>query len=220
MKRRWFTLSVVALVMFPIASRELHGARRPNTQAQSSDASDTWAREHYASALDQVFGNACPSLTDSEQRVRWLVCIRVVPSGTSDVESALSLQRFYDGKVAASATVAKGSSVFAQLRELHRAYPTASAEELARHISVERRVRSSEELAALRKLADELEEIRLSPVLADQLMMDATKYEFYSESLYGNQLRLIVYGPGSKAPRQPHPLLSWAESLRQVLGGS
>ena len=73
------------------------------------------------------------------------------------------------------------------------------------------------EQSQLSQLADDFETINMSPVLPDELGVDETGYELWSQSLWGNRMHVMLSGPGPSAKRQPHPLLQWAESVRNTI---
>jgi len=139
----------------------------------------------------------------------------VIPGHQTELESLFWLDRRYDGAVHARVTRPHGASIYTQLVKLKSDHPDASAAELAGLIAVETREDDQRTLPALARLADEFEKIRLSPALSDEIMMDPTRYFVRVESASGEQLELVVYGPGSTAPHQPNPLLTWVEELRR-----
>lgn len=66
-------------------------------------------------------------------------------------------------------------------------------------------------------LAANFEKIRISPVLSDELMMDATEYHLHIQSSAGVSLELTLYGPGPQEPHQPPGLVQRADLVRASL---
>jgi hypothetical protein len=152
--------------------------------------------------------------------VRWIACVRILPSDSTELEYTLAVEKSYSGKIVSRITRPRKQSVFAQLCNLKREHPSASAGDLARRIEVESQVGDQKRFPELLRLAGEFEKLQLSPVLSDETMMDATKYVVRSRSFSGDQMEIVLRGPSSSAAHQPQPLIQWAESARQVLTGA
>lgn len=86
-------------------------------------------------------------------------------------------------------------------------------------MQIDEREASDKEIFALRQLAAEFENIRMSPVMPDSLIPDPYAYHFWSESLDGQEVSMELIGPGPGA-KQPHPLVDWAERVRTALNDS
>jgi hypothetical protein len=149
--------------------------------------------------------------------VKWMVTVRILPPFEKP-EYRFSMRKIYNGKVEVSVITPKGTSILSQLRTLQSKYPNASLEQISGFISIEQWTVTQLDHSQLSRLADEFEAIKISPVLPNELRMDGTGYEFWSQSLWGNRMNVILEGPGSNAKKQPHPLLQWAETVRNSIG--
>src|SRR5216683_1670109 len=175
MKRRRLVLiwllaaSCVAAIPFLTASSSRAGAPK-----DTKDSFDAWARDNYDRALDLVLQDRCTSATDA----RWLSCIRIVPGYPDELEYSLSVEKRYDGTVLAEIARPKVDSIRRQLRDRKKEHPHASVGDLAKLIELESRAVDQRRFPGIVRLADEFEKIRVSPVLSDEIMMDATQYRF------------------------------------------
>jgi hypothetical protein len=192
---------------------------RGSAREEIQDTTDGWARDNYDLVLDVVFQDSCAASKEPGE-VRWIACVRIVPGYPTELEYGLSVEKSYGGTVSAHVTRPRAESIYTQLCRLKKEHPAASASNLARFIELETQAGDQQRFPALLRFADEFEKIRFSPVLPDELLMDATRYVFCSKSSSGNQMELVLRGPGSSAPRQPQPLLQWVESVRQMLASS
>ena len=179
-------------------------------------AIDLWTRENYGKALDLVFQDRCATPTNA----RWLSCVLIVPAFKDEIEYSLSLEKRYDGTLLAHVARPKAQSVYVQLRELKKEHPRSSISNLSKLIEVESQGGDHLRFPLLVGLANEFENIRLSPALSDGIMMDATEYRFRVRSFSGDSMTLTLYGPGSHAPHQPQGLVQWAESAREMLASA
>lgn len=216
MKLRLYVVLMALLALSTIAGIPL--LRPPSSHAsvphQVKESARAWARENYRRALDLVFQDRCTSSNDA----RWLSCVRILPGFSEDeIEYSLSVEKRYSGTVVAHITRPKLQSVYTQLRRRKQEYPRASVSNIAKLIQVESWEGDVRRFPELMRLADELENIRLSPVFPDELMMDPTEYFFRVRSPYGNLMEVTLYGPGSAASYQSEPLIQWAESTRRML---
>jgi len=195
------------------------GAQRPartSRKAWSNDAVERWVRDNYAQALDLALPGHCASATDA----RWIACVHIVPAFKDEMEYSLAVERRQDGSVIARLGRPKAKSVYEQLRKLKKKHPKATAAELAKRIKIESRTGDSAKYPGLEGLAAEFENVRLSPVLSDEIMMDATQYVFRVRSFAGDQMELRLHGAGPAAPRQPQGLIQWAESVREMVASA
>ena len=175
-----------------------------------------WAERNYAAVLETLLPSGAVTPEKFPENIKWMVTVRILPPHENP-EYRFSFHRTYDGRVAASVTAAKGTSIISQLRRLNSKYSDVAPQKISEMISIERRTITQAECPRLRQLASQFEAIHISPVLPDELRMDETGYEFWSQSLYGNRMNVLLGGPGSDAKRQPHPLLQWAEDVRKTL---
>jgi hypothetical protein len=212
MRRRRLILTRLAIVLSCFLTLKSQAGRAQETV-------DSWTRDNYLKVLDMVFSDGCSVLKGAEH-ARWTVCVRIMPSYPTELEYLLYAEQHYDGTILAHAVRPKTASVYMQLLSLKQAHRTASANELARYIVTQTVSGNDQEFPVLRSVGNEFEKARFSPVLPDELMMDTTRYLFIEQSFSGNRMELVLNGPGSSVVRQPHPLLQWAESFRQVFDKS
>ena len=206
---------VIATIGLPIVSASVQNSFfAPATRIEMPSA------EVFDDALDLALSADCSSDEQSGAAVRWTVCGRILPPYSSDSEYRFFLSQYSDGKVVASITRPTSLSVRAQLDSLNKQHPAFSARELAKLVKSNVRTFNQTQLPDLKRLANEFEGMDFSPTLEGDLVMDPTTYEVHSRSLYGNQMVVIIRGPGSGAPKQPHPLLTWAEDLKRLLEGA
>jgi len=189
---------------------------RASAPQHVKDSIDSWARENYDRALDLVLQDPCTASKD----VRWISCIRMVPGYPAELEYSLSVEKRYDGTISAHITRPKAQSVYTQLRNRRKDRPHASVSALTRLIKLESQAGDQRRFPVLVDLADDFEKIRFSPVLPDEIMMDATQYRFRVRSFSGDQMELTLHGPGSAVPRQSQILIQWAESVRKMLASA
>jgi hypothetical protein len=187
-----------------------------NSPQETEVAIDSWVQDNYNSVLDLVFQDHC----EASANIRWAACVRVIPGHQTELEYTLSVKKNYDGTILAHVTRAKRESVYSQLCKFKKEHPAATAGDIAKLIQVEFRSVNQQKFPALVHIADKFENIRFSPVLPDEIMMDPTIYDFHSRSSSGDQMDLIMSGPGTSAPRQPQPLIEWAESVRKILAAA
>jgi len=186
---------------------------RSSAPQETRDAIEGWVRDNYDLALDLVFQDRCAASKD----VRWIGCVRIGPGYPSELEYALSVEKSYSGTILARVTRPRAQSVYTQLCKLKIVHPAASVGDLAKLVEVESQTGDQQRFPALVRLAGEFEKLQLSPVLPDEIMMDATKYVFRSRSFSGDQMELVLRGPGPSAPHQPQPVIQWAESAKEML---
>jgi|GEM_PF-2498251 len=207
------TLTIIAVV---ICTLVYIGSCPRHAEAAQDREIDRWVQANYAAALNYLLPMGKIEPEKFPQNIRWIVTVRILPPFGAP-EYRLSLRKTYEGKVEAEVASAKGGSVLSQLQALRKKYPDSTLEKLVELVSVQRWTISQDDLAELRQLAIDFEVIRLSPVLPDELRMDETGYEFWIQSLWGNQMEVRLSGPGSSAKKQPYPLLQWVEAFRRVV---
>lgn len=208
-------ISVVAIVNFKVGFSDKND-QSPTAQAINSD---NWAQQNYPSVLNMTLPAGEIPSAQFPKNVKWIVTVRILPPFEKP-EYHFSMQRFYDGRVEVSALKAKGSSILSQLEILRSKYPDDSLQKISALVSLDESKFTQSEKPQLTRLADEFEGIKMSPVLPDELRVDDTGYEFWSQSLWGNRMNLNLGGRGAAARKQPHPLLEWAESVRSVIDSS
>lgn len=187
------------------------------TDQQSGNPRAEQLAGDYADALSLVLERSCQATDPSDLRVRFTVCGRILPPFENDPELGFSIRQYFDGTVRAVIVRPKSTSIRSQLHKLLEQQTTASAEDLAKMVLINLDTTDQQRSPALKDLAVSYGEIRFSPALPDELTMDSTKYELRYTAAYGNSLKLVLYGPGSDAARQTHPLLRWIESLKRAL---
>jgi hypothetical protein len=168
---------------------------------RQDEKASTWAQDNYSEVLNKLLPSGEIVAGRFPQDAKWVVTVRM-----------------YEGTVSVSVITVRGGSILSQLRTLKSKYPNASLERIAASISVEQRTISQPKKSALGRLAAEFEAIKISPVLPDELGVDETGYEFWSQSLWGNRMNVVLGGPGADAKKQSHALLQWAEAVRTIVG--
>ena len=219
MKRQYrlVLICLLALAYIPsVPAWTALSSSRATALQETQDTTEGWARDNYDLALDLVFKDGCTA----SKGVRWIACVRIVPGHPSEIEYTLSVEKTYSGTILARITRPRTQSVYTQLCKQRKEHPAASVGDLAKLIEVESQASDQQKFPALARLANEFEKVRLSPVLPDEVMMDATKYVLRSKSSSGDQMELVLRGPGPSAPHQPQPVIQWAESARQVLSST
>lgn len=176
-----------------------------------------WAVRNYPAVLNNLLFGETIATRKFPQNVKWMVTVRILPPFEKP-EYGFSMRKTYDGKIEVSVITTKDHSILFQLRILRSKYPKASLEKISELISIERWTITHFDQPQLSHLAEEFEALNISPVLPDELRVDDTGYEFWSESLWGNRMNVILSGPGMDAKKQPHPLLQWAEAVRSIIG--
>jgi hypothetical protein len=170
--------------------------------------------ENYASVHQILFPEQL-QITPFPPNVKWLVVVTVRPSYGGS-ETWFSLTSKYDGDIELHIKTPHGASLTRQLIELSESIPEATADELARMVKIDEYKIRDKDTPELRRLAETFQAIRLSPVLPDEMIMDSYNYHFWSKSQWGQEMSASLIGPGSEAPKQPHPLVEWAEKTRNV----
>ncbi len=210
LRDRILLMMVVILIASPV---EIHSDDSAAATFQGV-AVDNWLRDKYRSMLDLVLPLDKTNAQYLPKDVRWMVIIRIV-GPYSESESRLSLQMTYQNDVV-SVFSSPVPSLLSQLRSLKSDKRGAPDEEIARLISVKHRNFTVKNCSEINRLARDFENLRLSPVLPDELIMDGTSYEVWSRSQWGNEWILKYHGPGPQEPVQPFPLFTWVETAREL----
>jgi hypothetical protein len=148
------------------------------------------------------------------QMVSWIIKISIVPPFDEDLEIGLSLQANSKGTVVATCVTPRGASFRSQFKTL-RASGKTSEPALAEAVSVNRRVLTEIDSPELRNLSLKLQSLKTTIVLPDELVMDQPKYQFWSQSLWGNRMELVLVGnPGAN---QAQPLVDWVHQFRDLM---
>jgi hypothetical protein len=189
-------------------------SRTPRAQ-EIQDSLESWTRENYGRALDLVFQGACAT----SKEARWFSCVRSLPGHKDEIEYSFFLEKRYDGTVFARIARPKAQSIYRQLRQRKEENPRGSVGDLAKLIQIESQVGDQRRFGRLAELATDFEELQVSPIPADEIIMDATEYRFRISSSSG-EMNIVLRGPGSGAPHQSQPLIQWAESLRDTLASA
>ncbi len=186
---------------------------RPRKQSQLDEdlALDRWLTGNYDKVLDLTMPSG---FVQSPTDEKWTASVRIVPAFPSQWEFQFSLRRLRDGRAELSFALPMGSSVMAQLMDLRKKRPKATPEALSKGIAVAKRTLSGSEYPQLQRLADDFEGIKLSPALPEAIMLDATFYYFWLQSFSPNRIQARLGGYGPQAREQPHPLVDWAERVR------
>lgn len=212
-------LAAAFVALAPLGSVGFDSANnRPRGYVSVQEESD-WAEHNYQAVLKFLLPSGFIPSDAIPSKVKWIITVRTMPPHGRP-EQAFTLAKKYDGGVEATLTIVKGASIKSQLRQLHVTYPEKTSQELANLISIERRTVTQVQCRQLRQRAASAETLSFSPVLPDELRVDETGYEIWSQSLYGNQLTVLLGGPGPGAKVQTHPLLRWAEETIRILSGT
>jgi hypothetical protein len=207
---------IIALVVILAIESVFSGGNSQQTVKSLDRSTDRWVEHNYKAVLKTLLPGGATASGRYPKNVKWMVTVRILPPYEIP-EYYFSLHRTYDNKIEAVVTMAKRASIFSQLRALRNRHPDATLQKIADLVSIERRAITQLDCPQLSQLVNQFEAISISPVLPDDLYVDETGYEIWSQSLYGNKMEMILSGPGPKAEKQSHPLLQWAEAARRVL---
>lgn len=205
-------MGVIVVVSGPL---DINGQNQ-SVQTEQVKSAYSWAQENYATALSLILPTGEIALTQFPKNVKWIVTVRILPPFEKP-EYRFTMRKFYDGSVELTVLKPEGSSILSQLRALKSKYPNDSLEKICGFVSLDQMKITQSEKPQLGKLANQFEAINISPVLPDELSVDDTGYEFWSQSLWGNRMNLTLGGPGPGSSKQPHPLLEWAESVGSAI---
>jgi hypothetical protein len=213
MKRLCSVIAIIILAQLQVGSFFAPRRSRADAASVANDAIEYWVRANYRRTLDLVFQDRCTS----PAAARWISCVLIVPGYADDLEYSLSVEKQYNGTILAHIVRPKATSIHMQLSKRKREHPRASVADIGRLIEVESQTGDQHRFPGLVQSAEAFEQIRFSPVLSDELMMDPTEYRFHARSPSGESMELTLIGPGSAAPHQPQPLIQWAESVKELL---
>lgn len=188
-------------------------------RATAKGGVDEWVERNYSAVLASVLPIGAIDVSKFPRDVRWMVKVRIIPP-FEKAEFLFSLQKKYDGKIEAVISTPRGSPILTQMRDLRKKRPDATVEQISSLIAIQHSTRSDRDCPQLSRLARELESLELSLVQPDEISMDSTGYEFWSQALWGNRMQVRLGGPGPDALKQPNPLLEWIEVARNTLSGS
>jgi len=174
---------------------------------------DDWVRENYEVILDRVFPERL-ELSPFPQNVIWILVVLATNSLTPSSEYWFSFENRYDGSVEVTIRMPRLGSLSRQMRELKEKMPQASAEEVAEKLQVDEYRITDKQLPALKQLAKTFSKMQISPVVPVILIADPYAYDFWTESLYGQEMSVHLVGFGPTGKQQPHPLVAWAEQVR------
>jgi hypothetical protein len=219
MKKQFQTI-VTCIFVFACVSH-LIGQVVPSAELDSdtkyADTSvDGWVQENYSRVLDVLFRYSC-DMPKGVNEMKWTICARIIPGNPMESESSLLFGKGYTGEIIARITRSRSRSVYVQLSELKREYPTATLANLSKLVMLESKEANGKELPLLLQISNDFERIRLSPIPSDSIYIDATSYTIYLKSYSGKKVEFLLDGPGSSIVQQPNSLLQVVEMLRQVL---
>jgi hypothetical protein len=212
---RFVLLTGLLVVAISCVSAHSSGGGQEIAQADLND----WAERNYSVVLNSVLPIGAIDVDKFPRDVRWIVTVRIIPPFEKP-EFRFSLQKKYDGTIETIVSTPRDSSILTQLRELKKKKPDAAVEQISSLVTLKHSTVTDRNCPQLSRLARELESLKLSPVLRDEISMDSTGYEFWSQALWGNRLLVRRGGPGPDAPKQPNPLLNWIEDARNTLSRS
>lgn len=217
-KKRFNSLLALAFAICSCASQlcMVSAFSQENGQPKMDGRDSHSIGGEYGSVLNLVLQDRCGPAHVSG-KIRWVVCVRIIPGFQNEMEFTLSLEKYYDGTIRAYATRPKAKSIYLQLSGLRSKYPAASPREISGHIAVESMNFDQRDIPQLRLFADQFERIRLSPVPDDAIWNDATKYDFRMESITNDSIDYAIMGPGGSTAHQPNDLLSWTESIKRLI---
>ncbi|HTQ61596.1 MAG TPA: hypothetical protein VMI32_15330 [Candidatus Solibacter sp.] len=204
----------VLLSFFLILPRQQSGPVDANRASRDQKTQD-WVAQNYTSIVNQLLPGGFLYGTGVPRDVRWSTTVRILPAFDKP-ECSLSLTSKYDGLAVASLTTATGgTSISKQMSNLRR--QGLNIDQISKKISIRKITVDSREDPSLVAIVRDYESLRFAPALPDYLINDATRYEFWSESMWGAQMRVTLFGAPFGGENQPHPLLTWAERFRRIL---
>lgn len=206
--------SLTFLVLFCCAYGGSGRAFLPQATPIQEDA-ELWASQNYVKVIDAVLPNEDVESDKFPENIRWIAGVRIVPSRESS-EFKFTLHRFYDGRVSAFISKPKNAPIKTQLRELKRENPSDTVERIIKRVVIQHWTLTNEKCPQLKQLVKRFDSLRISPVLNDELMVDAVSYVVWSQAQWGDQVQLRLHGPGPSAQRQPYALIQWVEDFRSA----
>lgn len=210
-----YSLVAALTIIFFCCASGLNGKALMQVAAPTQQNVEVWAGDNYGKVLDSVLPNGNIELGRYPNDVRWITTVRIVPS-SEDLEFGFSVHRSYDGKVKALISAPKGVRIMAQLRELRRGNPNANLEQIINLVAIKRQTLTQEKCPQLTRLAREFEALKISPVLNDELVLDAVGYVVWSQARWGHRMEVWLGGPGPNARRQRYSLIQWVENFRSA----
>jgi len=206
--------SLILLVLFCCAYGGSGWTFLPQAVPIQEDA-ELWASQNYVKVLEAVLPSVDIESDKFPENIRWSAGVRIVPSRESS-EFKFTLHRFYDGRVTAFISEPKNAPIKTQLRELKRDSPSDTVERIIERVVIQHWTLTNEKCPQLKQLVKRFDSLRISPVLNDELMLDAVSYVVWSQAQWGDQVQLRLRGPGPSAQRQPYPLIQWVEDFRST----
>ncbi|MEW5980577.1 MAG: hypothetical protein AB1898_32755 [Acidobacteriota bacterium] len=185
-----------------------------DTAVDRGQGDERWAEHNYTNALEILLPNRAAVESRFAKDLKWVLSGRVLPPHEEN-ELGFFLQRDYQGQAQLTIIRPRRDSIIMQLRALRKEFPDASLDRILGHVSLEHKRMAASDHPEVGLLADQFEEVRMSPVPPLDLFMDATGYEFWIETKWGSRTSILLSGPGSQALKQQHPLVLWAEGLRR-----
>jgi hypothetical protein len=203
----------VMLGLFMIAYRPSNAYNQSSIPSQG-DTVDEWVRDNYGVIVRSVLPERL-KIAPFPVDTKWIAVVLVKHPFASS-EYWVSVRRKYDGTSKATIMIPHQESLATQMKALKRKNPAASADMIGNMLSVDKYEFSDSDVPELRDTIREFERIRIAPVMPDVLGTDLFEYHLWTESQYGQEMsaQLVGFGPGAK--KQPHPLVEWAERLREV----
>lgn len=176
---------------------------------EQTPSEENWMAHHYRSVAEAAL------VTDPPKEFRWIITASIFSE--SDSEFGLTLIRTNNGGVLANAKRPKEPSLNSLVKNLRRAHPQESPEQLSRRVCVYAWSADDRLIPGLKQLAAEVERMRFPAIPPNELMLHPDGYDVRLKSYWGNELRLMMDGPGRRARRQPHALIDWVERLRRLM---
>lgn len=209
-------LEAVVVMVLAINLAFSYGDDIQPTELRQDNGVNEWADRNYAAVLEVLLPTGVIAPEKFPKGAKWITTVRIIPP-YQKLEYHFSMTKMYGGKVELLVTTAKGKSIISQLQELRIKHPDASVEKLTGLIAIEKSIITHNNCSRISLLADQFEKINISPVLPDELGVDETGYELWTQSQWGNRINLVLGGPGPAAKKQPHPLPRWVEAVRSAI---
>lgn len=196
------------------ASDAPHPRFHETGRSERNKTASTNAREGGLDALETVLLGRRVETDLNAERLKWIMRVSIVPSSDDEFEIGLTLKVKEDGTALASYVVPIENSLRNQLKSF-LANGKVSESRIIDLVRVKRRSFSEKEIPELHVISRELESLKTPIVPPDELAMDQPKYEFWSESTWGNRMELKLVGhPGAQ---QTRPLVEWAHRFRDLM---
>lgn len=208
--------AVTATILLTVTLCGLAQSADPGKPQQTPSGDGALPEGRYQQVVDLLLPGGDTRPDEFPSSARWVTTVRIAPS-REEPEYGFSLVKLSDGRIEASVYTPKNGSILKQLEQLGGRVATASAEEISESIGMQRQHLVSQTCPQLKQLAAKFEAIRMSPNVEDDLRMDETGYIIWSQTRWGNSLKVSLGGLGPNAPRQPHPLPEWVELFRRTV---